>query len=193
MFQRAILRWIFTSADTQSKDLFEDNDFFCQNSVVSGPNGTKIEIEWLRPHELVSKPELYVDGTSRRDVIQGILGDCWLLSTCAALAKKVCILVAPLAWAPGNPSIFEQLVPEPINFGKKELRFTLFSIQKKHEIGIGSFGPWISIWEHINSNSQRSHCIHKEKLPQKGHSEAKLRRCCPFFTPYLSHFVNVVF
>ena len=57
--------------------------------MISGPNETEIEIQWLRPHELVSKPELYVDGTSRRDVIQGILGDCWLLSTCAALAKKV--------------------------------------------------------------------------------------------------------
>ena len=59
------------------------------HSVISGPNETEIEIQWLRPHELVGKPELYVDGTSRRDVIQGILGDCWLLSTCAALAKKV--------------------------------------------------------------------------------------------------------
>ena len=29
-----------------------------------------------------------MDGTSRRDVIQGILGDCWLLSTCAAVAKR---------------------------------------------------------------------------------------------------------
>ena len=57
--------------------------------MISGPNETEIEIQWLRPHELVTKPELYVDGTSRRDVIQGILGDCWLLSTCAALAKKV--------------------------------------------------------------------------------------------------------
>ena len=73
-------------------DLFEDKDFICQNSVIYGPNGSQIEIQWLRPHELVSKPALYVDGTSRRDVIQGILGDCWLLSTCAALAKKVSII-----------------------------------------------------------------------------------------------------
>ena len=47
-----------------------------------------VRLQWLRPHQLVSDPALYVDGTSRRDVIQGILGDCWLLSTCAALAKK---------------------------------------------------------------------------------------------------------
>ena len=65
---------------------------------------------WKRPCEIVSEPRLYgesikkvtatilrcelmtmifaVDGTSRRDVIQGILGDCWLLSTCAAVAKR---------------------------------------------------------------------------------------------------------
>ena len=43
---------------------------------------------WKRPFELSSNPSLYVDGTSRRDVIQGILGDCWLLSTCAAVAKR---------------------------------------------------------------------------------------------------------
>ena len=43
---------------------------------------------WKRPFELSSSPSLYVDGTSRRDVIQGILGDCWLLSTCAAVAKR---------------------------------------------------------------------------------------------------------
>ena len=32
------------------------------------------------------------------------------------------IAVVPLAWVPwvpGNPSIFEQLVPEPINFGRR--------------------------------------------------------------------------
>ena len=45
-------------------------------------------IEWKPPCEMVSEPRLYVDGTSRRDVIQGILGDCWLLSTCAAVAKR---------------------------------------------------------------------------------------------------------
>ena len=43
---------------------------------------------WKRPFELSSNASLYVDGTSRRDVIQGILGDCWLLSTCAAIAKR---------------------------------------------------------------------------------------------------------
>ena len=78
------------SQDSKSENLRAGKKHkFFYHSVISGPNETEFEIQWLRPHELVSKPELYVDGTSRRDVIQGILGDCWLLSTCAALAKKV--------------------------------------------------------------------------------------------------------
>ena len=38
--------------------------------------------------------------------------------------------MAPLAlvpWVPWNPSIFEQWVPEPIDFGKNGLQFTLLS------------------------------------------------------------------
>ena len=47
------------------------------------------------------------------------------------------IAVAPLAWVPwvpGNPSIFEQWVPEPINFGDKGPKFTPFSVQNEQEI-----------------------------------------------------------
>ena len=51
----------------------------------------------------------------------------------------VLLTVAPLVWVPwvpGNPSIFEQSVLEPINFRKRELIFTPFSAQKKQEIGV---------------------------------------------------------
>ncbi|QQP35238.1 Uncharacterized protein FKW44_023402, partial [Caligus rogercresseyi] len=54
-----------------------------------GPNlSSESEIEWVRPFETSSEPLLYVDGTSRTDVVQGSLGDCWLLSTAATLAKR---------------------------------------------------------------------------------------------------------
>ena len=54
------------------------------------PDEELSQYSWKRPYELSpdGEPQLYVDGTSRRDVIQGILGDCWLLSTCAAIAKR---------------------------------------------------------------------------------------------------------
>ena len=47
-------------------------------------------------------------------------------------------LLAWVPWFPGNPSNFDQWVPEPINFGKKQLKFTLFSFQNKEEMGTGS-------------------------------------------------------
>ena len=52
--------------------------------------------------------------------------------------------VAPLAWVPWvpwNPSFLEKWVPEPINLGKKRLKFTLFSSKNKQEIGVGSLRP----------------------------------------------------
>ena len=46
--------------------------------------------------------------------------------------------VAPLAWVPwvpGNPSILEQWVPEPINFGKKQPKCTQISQEIEQVIG----------------------------------------------------------
>ena len=51
--------------------------------------------------------------------------------------------MAPLAWVPwipGNPSIFEQWVPEPLTLGKNGLKLALFSVQGNQEIGVGSLG-----------------------------------------------------
>ena len=45
--------------------------------------------------------------------------------------------VAPLAWVPwvpGSPSIFEQWVPEAIDFGKKRLQFTLLISEQKQDV-----------------------------------------------------------
>ena len=62
-------------------------------------------------------------------------------------------LLALVPWVPGNPSIFEQWVPEPINFGKKALNSTVFSVQGKLEIRVGFLGPSNSIKEPFNMNS----------------------------------------
>ena len=71
--------------------LFCDPDFPAEDSALFYSSRSEAEVSqfsWARPHQLVTAPRLFVDGTSRRDVIQGVLGDCWLLSTCAAIAKK---------------------------------------------------------------------------------------------------------
>ncbi|XP_050718947.1 calpain-5-like isoform X3 [Eriocheir sinensis] len=43
-------------------------------------------VTWKRPHELVDKPQLFIEGASAKDVTQGQLGNCWFVAACATLA-----------------------------------------------------------------------------------------------------------
>ena len=50
------------------------------------------DVKWLRPHEITKAtgappPSLFVAGNDSSDVVQGILGDCWLLSAIAVIAQ----------------------------------------------------------------------------------------------------------
>ncbi|KAK6189908.1 hypothetical protein SNE40_001878 [Patella caerulea] len=48
-------------------------------------------IKWIRPQDLVldgTEPEMMIDGVTRDDIQQGILGDCWFLSSCAAVSQQ---------------------------------------------------------------------------------------------------------
>ena len=60
---------------------------------------------------------------------------------CVLLDHLVSFLkaVAPLAWVPRNPSIFEQWVPEPVNFEKKRLRFPYFSVKASTKFRLGTW------------------------------------------------------
>ncbi len=54
--------------------------------------------EWKRASDLSSEPKLFEAGTSRFDINQGELGDCWLLAALANLTlnKKLLYRVVPL-------------------------------------------------------------------------------------------------
>lgn len=58
-------------------ELFEDEEFPADETSICFSNPSELEVEgivWKRPHEISEAPYLFVDGTSRSDVKQGVLG-----------------------------------------------------------------------------------------------------------------------
>lgn len=84
--------------------LFEDPQFPAADSSLFFSKSPPMYIEWKRPHELTSVPRLFVEGASRFDVIQGELGDCWLLVAVANLTL--------------NDNLFFRVVPDDQSFVK---------------------------------------------------------------------------
>ncbi|OAF66850.1 hypothetical protein A3Q56_05415 [Intoshia linei] len=70
----------------KTNSLYVDPDFKADNSSLF----TKMvgKVVWKRPHEICSNAQFFVDDTSRFDVRQGIIGNCWFLSALAAIADK---------------------------------------------------------------------------------------------------------
>lgn len=68
--------------------LFEDPEFPAQDSSLYYSKRPKYNVEWKRPGEIIENPQLIVGGESRFDVVQGALGDCWLLAAAANLTLR---------------------------------------------------------------------------------------------------------
>ncbi|XP_076841098.1 calpain-2 catalytic subunit-like [Brachyhypopomus gauderio] len=82
--------------------LFEDHAFEASSSSLGfkefGPNSYKVrDVTWCRPEELTPKPLFIADGTTRPDVCQGALGNCWLLAAIASLTlnQEALVRVVP--------------------------------------------------------------------------------------------------
>ncbi|KAI4469989.1 calpain [Holotrichia oblita] len=67
--------------------LFEDPNFPADETSLFYSKDKLTSYKWLRPKEISDNPLLFVDGTSRFDVIQGSLGNCWFAASLAGLAR----------------------------------------------------------------------------------------------------------
>ncbi|XP_042301967.1 calpain-13 [Sceloporus undulatus] len=71
--------------------LFEDDTFPAHFSSI-GPKVLTEDnlhrIQWLRPTEIMRDPCLFVDGVSRADILQGQIGDCWVLAALGSLTRQ---------------------------------------------------------------------------------------------------------
>ena len=93
---------VFELPPLTASSLFRDADFpataaslFRDPSVPWGghPSVSAGGVVWKRPHEIctslgVGPPQLFVDGSDSSDVVQGLLGDCWLLSAIAVAMPR---------------------------------------------------------------------------------------------------------
>jgi len=75
--------------------LFEDPDFPASDvSLYKDPTNPPEYakdvpiVDWKRPHEIATNPQLVVDGMTPGDIMQGILGDCWLLGAFCCLSTR---------------------------------------------------------------------------------------------------------
>uniref|UniRef100_A0A3B3ZZD1 Calpain catalytic domain-containing protein n=1 Tax=Periophthalmus magnuspinnatus TaxID=409849 RepID=A0A3B3ZZD1_9GOBI len=78
------------------------DDMFPPDTRSIGPtilNSSDLsKVLWARPHKIVPNPSLVVDGISRFDFGQGIVGNCWFLASIGALTfqKPILAQVVPM-------------------------------------------------------------------------------------------------
>lgn len=89
--------------------LFKDPDFAHAASSLNSDGAKKTvgkEVQnWLRPHEIVERPELFSAGIDSSDIAQGFLGDCWFCAVVSAIATrpdKITKLFYPATYNPAG-------------------------------------------------------------------------------------------
>uniref|UniRef100_A0A671N302 Calpain-1 catalytic subunit-like n=1 Tax=Sinocyclocheilus anshuiensis TaxID=1608454 RepID=A0A671N302_9TELE len=110
-----------------NKMRFVDDKFPPDSSSIDPQKKLKMDlgqIKWLRPSNIVSDPQLIVQGASRFDYSQGsYLGNCWFLASVGALTFQ--------------KDIMDQVMPADQSFGKDYAGIFHFRFWR--------FGKWIDV------------------------------------------------
>jgi len=67
--------------------LYEDPDFQAVDQSIFFSKKPPRPFVWKRPKDIIPDPKIFVEGASRFDITQGMLGDCWLLAAVASLTQ----------------------------------------------------------------------------------------------------------
>ena len=117
-----------------SSSLFVDMGFHHKDQKTLNNFQWHREATWKRPKDICANPKFFVDGTSRFDVEQGSLGDCWLLAAMSSLAMR--------------KDLLDQVVFPDQTFGPNydgSFRFKFYHFGEWHEIIIDDYLP-CNIW-----------------------------------------------
>ena len=111
-----------------SRTLYTDPSFPAteRSLYFDGSGGRRRgEVVWMRAAELADDPAFIAGGASRFDVIQGELGDCWLLAAIANLTM--------------NDKLFHRVVPQDQTFDKGDYAGQIFVPKNFLPLGQGGF------------------------------------------------------
>ncbi|OWF52292.1 calpain-9-like [Mizuhopecten yessoensis] len=104
---------------------FIDTDFPAENKSLFRHKPITKTVVWKRPNEISADAVLVSDGTSRHDMKQGELNDCWFLSTLSAIAEK--------------PQLMDKIIPSDNTFGTPEY-------DGRFHCRFWQFDKWIDIY-----------------------------------------------
>lgn len=106
-----------------SGTLFEDPEFLADDSSIKYSGKASHPFVWKRPNEIVDDPHFIVKGFSRFDVLQGELGDCWLIAAVSNLTQ--------------DQELFHRVVPDDNSFDEEYAGVFHFRFWQ--------FGKWIDV------------------------------------------------
>uniref|UniRef100_H2YVE6 Uncharacterized protein n=1 Tax=Ciona savignyi TaxID=51511 RepID=H2YVE6_CIOSA len=107
----------------KKKILFEDPEFPANDNALFYSQRPSMKFEWKRPHEISENPQLFVGGASRFDIMQGELGDCWLLAAIASLSL--------------NDDLLYRIIPPDQSFSKDYCGMFHFQFWQ--------YGEWVDV------------------------------------------------
>lgn len=84
---------LLKAGEEDGKTYIYVDEIFPANQRSLWKPGMKVDddwgyIRWERPHKISSNPHLFRDGISSEDICQGMVGNCWFLASCAAIARS---------------------------------------------------------------------------------------------------------
>lgn len=109
----------------QSDGLFVDEEFPATLESIFQKKCLLKPVTWKRPVGIHPNATLISDGTSRHDMKQGDLNDCWFLSTLSAIAEK--------------PQLIAKIIPDDYSIGCKDYN-------GKFHCRFWQFGDWTDVY-----------------------------------------------
>jgi len=150
----------------KTKTFFEDPIFKPNDSSLHIKHQDQ-DVSWERASKLAENPRFFCNGASRFDIRQGLLGNCWVLSSLANLTL--------------NEKLFQKVVPSNQSFDKEEYT-GIFHFQFWY------FGEWIDVVVDDYLPVKEVGTLGKKKLVYLQNSESNieyLNECNEFWAALL--------